>query len=185
MTTTQRIGEPIDVSDSAASRQEKHLARSTALLAHADRYLNKSRMTAADRLQVSEKIWGSMTHTLKAIAASRGWQYRKARSIDSMIYYLRKHSNDPSINHLHSTVRDMHINFYEDRFPKQKLRDGVAAVKDLNERLWNAIENVPADAAPPSGMTKIEPRPQRKPLAPRSSSSNGNDVPQERVAGLM
>ena len=159
MTTAQRISDPIRMSDTAAERQAKHSARSTALLEHAERYLSKNRMTAADRLQVSEKIWGSMTHTLKAIAASRGWHYQKARSIDSMIDYLREHSGDARINHLHGAVYAMHINFYEDLHTEQRLRDGVSAVRELNERLWNAIAQVPPGAAPPEGVNRIRTQP--------------------------
>ena len=69
------LEEPIGADATPEERRAKHLSRVDSLLDHAGELLQKSRMTGADRLQVSEKIWGSVTHTLKAIAATRGWVF--------------------------------------------------------------------------------------------------------------
>ena len=150
-----RIEDPIGTDAPAEEREAKHRARASALLDHAEALLKKNPMTAADRLQVSEKIWGSVTHTLKAVAASQGWEFRKAEATDSMRAYLRRVSDDPTINHLFGSVHTIHINYYEDRYHKQYLADGVAAAKDLNRRLWDASTLIPADAPLPHGMRRL------------------------------
>ena len=146
------IEEPISADATPGERRAKHVARVDGLLSHAETLLRKNPMTGADRLQVSEKIWGSVAHTLKAIAATRGWVFHTARATDSMRAYLRKQSEDRRINELFGYVRSLHENFYQDRYSKQYLSDGVAGARELNERLWAAADSIPPDAEPPNGL---------------------------------
>ena len=141
------IEAPIGADASPEEQRAKHLARVDSLLDHAEALLRKNPMTGADRLQVSEKVWGAVTHTLKAIAATRGWVFHTAREIDSMRAYLRKQSADRRINELFGYVRSLHENFYQDRYSKQYLSDGVAAARELNRRLWTAADSIPPGAA--------------------------------------
>ena len=92
-------------------RRAKHRARADGLLEHADALLRKDRLTAADRLQVSEKIWGAVMHTLKAIAAAQGWVFRRPRAADSMKSYLGRSSRDGDINVPFRAASDYHTNF--------------------------------------------------------------------------
>ena len=112
------IEEPIGADATPDERRAKHVARVDGLLAHAETLLRKNPMTGADRLQVSEKIWGAVTHTLKAVAASRGWVFHTARAVDSMRAYLRDQSGDRRINELFSAVHNLPVNFYQDRYSK-------------------------------------------------------------------
>lgn len=146
------IEEPIDADASPEERRAKHMARVDGLLDHAEALLRKNPMSGADRLQVSEKVRGAVTHTLKAIAATRGWVFHTARATDSMRAYLRKQSADRRINELFGYVRSLHENFYQDRYSKQYLSDGVAASRELNRRLWAAADSIPPDANPPNGL---------------------------------
>ncbi len=146
------IEEPIGADATPEERRAKHLARVDSLLDHAEALLRKNPMTGADRLQVSEKVWGAVTHTLKAIAATRGWVFHTARATDSMRAYLRKQSEDRRINELFGYVRSLHENFYQDRYSKQYLSDGVAAARELNRRLWTAADSIPPGADPPNGL---------------------------------
>ena len=146
------IEEPIGADATPEERRAKHLSRVDSLLDHAGELLQKSRMTGADRLQVSEKIWGSVTHTLKAIAATRGWVFHTARATDSFRAYLRNQSGDRRINELFGSVHSLHINFYEDRYSKTFLRDSVDTARELNQRLWEAADSIPPDADPPNGL---------------------------------
>ena len=153
---TTRIQEPISAWATPDERHAKHVDRVDGLLHHAEELLKKNPMTAADRLQVSEKMWGAVIHTLKAIAATRGWRFHTAAAIDSMRAYLRDQSGDLRITHLFSAVEHYHVNFYEDRFPKRYLRDGITAARELNQRLWAAAASIPRDAAPPHGLVRMK-----------------------------
>ena len=147
---TTRIEEPIGRDAPSAERYAKHRARADGLLEHADAILQKDRLTAADRLQVSEKIWGAVTHTLKAIAATQGWVFRRPRAADSMKSYLGRLSQDGDINVLFRAVSDYHTNFYQDHVPEDDMGHGVHAVRALNEKLWAAAELILPGASPPT-----------------------------------
>ena len=152
---TMQIEEPIGANAPPRERRAKHAARADALLGHAEELLRKNPMPAADRLQVSEKIWGSVTHTLKAIAATRNWAFHTAKATDSMRAYLRNRSGDRRINELFGAVHNLHVNFYEDRYSKQFLQDAIATARELNQRLWDAAGSIPGDAEPPSGLVRL------------------------------
>ena len=66
--------------------------------------------------------------------------------------YLRKQSADRRINELFGYVRSLHENFYQDRYSKQYLSDGVAAAREVNRRLWTAADSIPPGADPPNGL---------------------------------
>ena len=151
------IEEPIGADAPPEERRAKHIARVDSLLDHAGAMLQKSQMTGADRLQVSEKIWGSVTHTLKAIAATRGWVFHTARATDSLRAYLRNQSGDRRINELFGAVHNIRVNFYEDRYSKPFLRDGIDTARELNRRLWAAADSIPPDAGPPNGLALAAP----------------------------
>lgn len=150
-----RMEEPIGTDASAEERSAKHQDRINGLLDHAEGLLQKNPMSAADRLQVSEKVWGSVSHTLKAIAAHRGWESRKARALDSMKSYLARQSGDQRILDLYLAAQALHVNFYEDRQTKEVLERGIEIARELNRRMWAASESIPIDAAPPHGLTPI------------------------------
>ena len=149
MTTTQ-IETPIGRDASPAERYAKHRARADGLLEHADEILRKRRLTAADRLQVSEKVWGAVTHTLKAVAATRGWEFRRPRAAESLKSYLGRLSGDGNINVLFRAISDYHTNFYQDHVPADDMQHGVDVARALNERLWAAAELIPPGASPPT-----------------------------------
>ena len=170
---TTQIEEPIGDEAPLSERYAKHRARADSLLAHADAILQKDTLTAADRLQVSEKIWGAVTHTLKAIAASRGWVFRRPRAADSMKSYLGRLSRDGDINVLFRAVSDYHTNFYQDHVPGDDMQHGVDAARALSGKLWSAAELIPLDASPPTyvGTQEQVDRAARRRASPRSGGS--------------
>ena len=147
---TMQIEEPIGHEAPPSEQSAKHRARATSLLEHADTILQKGRLTAADRLQVSEKIWGAVTHTLKAIAAAQGWVFRRPRAADSMKSYLGRLSQDGDINVLFRAVADYHTNFYQDHVPEDDMQHGVDAARALSGKLWAAAELIPRGTPPPT-----------------------------------
>ncbi|MDE2838000.1 MAG: hypothetical protein OXL97_10920 [Chloroflexota bacterium] len=147
---TTQTEEPIGEEAPPSERYAKHRARADSLLAHADAILQRDVLTAADRLQVSEKIWGAVTHTLKAIAASQGWVFRRPRAADSMKSYLGRLSQDGDINVLFRAVSDYHTNFYQDHVPGDDMRHGVDAARALRDKLWSAADLIPQEASPPT-----------------------------------
>ena len=153
------IEEPIAEDAPAQERYAKHRARAESLLAHADEILGKAELSATDRLQASEKIWGSVTHTLKAIAATRGWKFHRTMALDSLRAYLASlttQAERDEITSLYRAAHDYHVNFYQDHVPAGDLQHGVGAARKLNGKLWDAGALIPADAAPPTGLTAAE-----------------------------
>ena len=175
---TTRVEEPIGRDAPLAERRAKHRARADGLLEHADGLLRKDRLTAADRLQVSEKIWGAVVHTLKAVAAAQGWVFRRPRAADSMKSYLGRLSRDGDINVLFRAVSDYHTNFYQDHVPGDDMQHGVDAARALSGKLWSAAALIPRGASPPTyvGTQEQVDRDARRRASPRSSGAN----PRER-----
>ncbi len=167
---TTRVEEPIGRDAPLAERRAKHRARADGLLEHADALVRKDRLTAADRLQVSEKIWGAVMHTLKAIAAAQGWVFRRPRAADSMKSYLGRLSRDGDINVLFRAVSDYHTNFYQDHVPEDDMRHGVDTARALNAKLWAAAELIPQGASPPTYVGTLQQleREARRRSSPRS-----------------
>ncbi len=170
---TTQIEEPIGREAPLSERQAKHRARAESLLAHADAILQQGRLTVADRLQVSEKIWGAVAHTLKAIAASQGWVFRRPRAADSMKSYLGRLSQDGDINVLFRAISDYHTNFYQDHVPADDMRHGVDAARVLSDKLWSAAALIPRGASPPTyvGTREQVERAARRQASPRSGGS--------------
>lgn len=164
---TTQIETPIGRDAPLAERYLKHRARADGLLEHADGILKKSRLTAADRLQVSEKVWGAVTHVLKAIAAAQGWEFNRPRAAESMKSYLGRLSKDGNINVLFRAVSDYHTNFYQDHVPADDMQHGVDTARALNERLWAAAALIPVDATPPTFLVRAEHSGPRSRSSPR------------------
>ena len=79
-----------------------------------------------DLLQASEKAWGAVAHYLKAVAEVNGWDHFSHYHIRKNADRLLSIADDygPNVDKL-STIEQLHINFYEERFTRNQVRRGI------------------------------------------------------------
>lgn len=70
-----------------------------------------------NKLQASEKIWGSVAHALKAAAISRGWQHDNHFLLSQVANQLGSEAGQLTeyVNHM-ALANEMHRNFYENEY---------------------------------------------------------------------
>ena len=164
---------PIGIDARAEERHRKHLHRADELLGHAAELVDKKTMTAADRLQASEKIWGSVAHTLNAIAAGNGWEIHKASGLDSLRQYLTRESGDETITQGYLAAYAVHVNFYQDYRSPEDLKSGVVIARNLNQKLLAAAPSIKAGAKPPKNVHLLRDRSRRRSIAPSEPRQRG------------
>ena len=99
-----------------------------------DRFLQDARYEyeRGDLPQASEKAWGAVAHYLKSVAKSRNWDNETHRDLIDVGRDLALETNDPSqARRLFASVRDMHVNFYEDRLSSAEVEEGINAAREL------------------------------------------------------
>ena len=127
---------------------EPHWAHSERLMQHAFDELAKG-----DRIQASEKAWGAMAHTLKAIADERGLIYGRHNQAWGVVSaVLADVTNDTHRRFIlggFNTAEILHRNFYDDVHQQERLELELGEVQSalalLNEAhgLWRE-RNAPA-----------------------------------------
>ena len=165
------VRSPISKGALPRERAAKHSARADELLQHAQDIMAKNKsdapgeLSAADRLQVSEKIWGSFAHNVKAIAATKGWVYRSRSAHDNMEAYLSSLlplEERGELNLALNAMTQMHNNFHDDQLPEWRLVGMVEMTRDLNALMWQLAERIPSGAKAPQGLYRYDdPRAQR------------------------
>ena len=92
---------------------DPHWTHSERLMQHAFEELAKG-----ERIQASEKAWGAMAHTLKAIADERGLTYGSHSQVRDVLHAILEDLADPTrerpIRGGFTTADTLHRNFYED-----------------------------------------------------------------------
>ena len=85
-----------------------------------------------DRLQASEKAWGTVAHCLKSIAQRRNWPSGTHEALSAITDRLAMESDDPArIARLYRTVGRLHSNFYEDNLDEARVETGVRNAREL------------------------------------------------------
>ena len=107
-----------------------HVVMSERFLDHAQEELDKD-----SRLQASEKVWGAVTHALKAIAEKRGWQHSSHESSNLIVEQLgREFNRSQQFEAWFDNVEMMHLNFYKNnRYPDRIQRSINNAEKFVAE----------------------------------------------------
>ena len=96
----------------------------------ADEFLEKG-----DYVQASEKLWGSASQIVKAVAAKRGVELRSHTELWNYVAKLREELQDPQVSTLWHVANSLHVNFYEAWSPPELVRDGAIKVKEFKKRL--------------------------------------------------
>ena len=76
----------------AQTPQEPHSVHSVRLLDHAGAALEEG-----DRLQASEKIWGAVSHALRAVASRRGWPISVNADARDVARYVAQETGDDDL----------------------------------------------------------------------------------------
>ena len=123
---------------------ESHTVHCERLLDHAAQMIAQG-----DRLQASEKIWAA-AHSLKAIAAARGWPYDYHPDGRVIARYLARQSGNREIANLFDIAEVAHRNFYKDQLSIQDLSEYLAEIRGALDLLNAAHLTLSPDLAPPT-----------------------------------
>ena len=113
---------------------ENHMQISRRLIRQADDELRDG-----DVLQASEKAWGSVVHSLKAIARMRRWRHGGHYQLGVIANRLSVETRQPEMLDYYAIAESLHANFYNDWKPAEVVRRNIESVKTLLAMLW-AIE---------------------------------------------
>ena len=96
-----------------------------------------------DLPQASNKAWGMVAETVKAISAQHGGNIHQHRSIWQVLRQLSNLAGESgdtetreSINNAFMVARSLHSNFYEDEASAEEITDGLRLCEELSERLY-------------------------------------------------
>ena len=96
-----------------------------------------------DLPQASNKAWGLVAETVKAISAHHGRIIHTHRAIWQVVGELARLVGDAGdmethdwINNSFRVARSLHFNFYEDRDPEADVRSGLRLCEQLSRRLY-------------------------------------------------
>ena len=87
-----------------------------------------------DSAQSSEKGWGAAAETVKAIADERGWDHRTHRALYAVVDALARETGDAELGTLFRAASDLHINFYENWYPRAFVESGIRDVERFVEK---------------------------------------------------
>ena len=125
--------------DDAGRSPEKYAQLSRDFRASAWRHLRED----GDLPQASNKAWGMVAETVKAVSAQHGGIIHSHRSIWAVVRELSKLVGDSGdaqtqalIDNAFSRARALHSNFYEDEETGQEVANGLALCEELSERLY-------------------------------------------------
>ena len=96
-----------------------------------------------DLPQASNKAWGLVAETVKAISAHYGGIIHSHRSIGEVVDELARlvgNAGDTEtrdwISGIFLTARSLHSNFYENEAPENEVRGGLVLCEQLSQRLY-------------------------------------------------
>ena len=112
-----------------------------------------------DLPQASNKAWGLVAETIKAISAHHGGFIHKHRSISEVVIQLCQlldHAGDPDSAHkivnAFATANHLHANFYENELAEYFILRELMECEELSDRLFALFW--PAGAAPVVGAAE-------------------------------
>ena len=125
--------------DDAGRASEKYVDLSRDFRASAWKHLRED----GDLPQASNKAWGMVAETVKAVSAQHGGIIHQHRSIWEVVRQLSRlvgESGDDStqawINNSFMVARSLHSNFYEDEADEEEVAGGLELCEELSERLY-------------------------------------------------
>ena len=92
-------------------------------------------LEGGDLVQVSEKFWGAVAQSLKAVAEERGWEHNSHAHFYRIVQALIEETGDEELFDLFGAANLLHINFYEHWMTVGQIRGLGEQVGELIERL--------------------------------------------------
>ena len=96
-----------------------------------------------DLPQASNKAWGLVAETVKAISAHYGGIIHSHRAIAEVVGELARLAGSAGdtqtrvwINAAFLSARGLHTNFYENEMPEEQVQDGIVTCEQLSQRLY-------------------------------------------------
>ncbi|MGQ9602126.1 MAG: PaREP1 family protein [Candidatus Bipolaricaulia bacterium] len=120
------LGEELDPAELA----EHYRALSEKYRAEAEDFWDKR-----DLGQTSEKLWGAVSLTIKAVAAKRGLRLEKHGSLWEFISKLAEESEDKEIISSFHIANSLHRNFYENEMTEEAVEVAMEEVAKLIAKL--------------------------------------------------
>ncbi len=125
--------------DDASRSPEKYASLSRDFRASAWKHLQED----GDLPQASNKAWGMVAETIKAVSAQHGGIIHNHRSIWQVVRELSALVNESGdaetqtwINNAFRTARALHTNFYEDEESEAEVTAGLVLCEELSDRLY-------------------------------------------------
>ena len=111
------------------------------------RFIEQARieLTDGDRLQASEKLWGTVAHALKAIATDRGWHHSRHEQLTQIAIQLGKEFDRPDFEDKVRVVESLHSNFYLNKDEA----DSIGRTMSMVEEFLADLEAVRASPSRP------------------------------------
>ena len=116
-----------------------------------------------DLPQASNKAWGLVAETVKAVSAHHGAIIHTHRALWQVVGELAQLVGDAGdlptrywISNSFTVARSLHSNFYEDRAPENDILAGLILCAELSERLYQLFW---PDGHHPSSPAKPSPQP--------------------------
>ena len=108
---------------------------------HGERLMRHSyrELADGDRLQASEKAWGAVDYTLRAVADRRGWEYETHTDAFCIIRRLVDELGDDKLRLLFSSANLLHRNHFIDAMPLEEIRRCIACAEELIEMLKDVL----------------------------------------------
>ena len=108
-------------------------------------------LEGGDLPQASNKAWGMVAETVKAVSAQHGGIIHTHRGITEVIAQLRRLLTDAGdastarqISRAFLTAGRLHVNFYEDELPDDIVIEGLIECEEMSERLYALFWREPA-----------------------------------------
>ena len=121
----------IDLPAPGHASEQNHADMSRRFLDHATKELDNG-----NRLQASEKVWGAVSHALKAIGERRGWDHKAHLNLLDMSAHLGKEFDQAGrFDLLTDSANGMHTNFYENDFGEDRIRRSIEFAQEFVDRL--------------------------------------------------
>ena len=109
---------------------ERYADLSRNFIEKADEYL-----VAGDRVQASEKAWGTVAEAFKCIAGERGWNHQSHSILNDVAYQLTEEWGRDDVMSMFDAVEKLHINFYEDVMELDEIASRIGIAKILRGEL--------------------------------------------------
>ena len=143
----------------AGRTPEKYAQLSRDFRASARRHLRED----GDLPQASNKAWGMVAETIKAVSAQHGGIIHVHRSIWLTLRELSQMVEDSGdadgslwIDNSFAIARTLHSNFYEDESSADEVADGLITCEQLSERLYELFWPEHPETQPPPSQSNQE-----------------------------